>query len=155
MPSPNSETTSNALRLRRANSSYFAHSRSLSVLTAERLSSDVPVSSANSASMFRVDSPRASTATAKAFGTSARRGSVARMRERKRWVRSSIWGTLYAIGPSGLFSRPVRSPLRSPGSGAAAARKDAATQRLRGFAVQRVLEDQPRRQAHRLRAPTP
>jgi hypothetical protein len=33
--------------------------------------------------------------------------------------------------------------LRSPGSGAAAARKDAATQRVRGLA--RVLGDQPRR----------
>jgi hypothetical protein len=54
------------------------------------------------------------------------------MRERKRWVRSSIWGTLYAIGPSGLFSRPVRSPLRSPGSGAAGL--VAAPQRVRGFA---------------------
>jgi hypothetical protein len=76
------------------------------------------------------------------------------MRERNGWVRSAICGTLYAIDPSALFSRPVRSPLRQPGSGAAVARKDAATQRLRGFAVQRVLEDQPRRQAHQLRVPT-
>jgi hypothetical protein len=53
-----------------------------------------------------------------------------------------------------LCSRLFRSPLRQPGSGAAAARKDAATQRLRGFAFQRVLEHQPRRQAHQLRAPT-
>jgi hypothetical protein len=65
------------------------------------------------------------------------------MRERNGWVRSAIRGTLYAADPLALFSRPVRSPLGSPGSGAAAARKDAATQRLRGLA--RVLDDQPRR----------
>jgi hypothetical protein len=40
-----------------------------------------------------------------------RHGSVARMRERNGWVRSAICGTLYAIDPLALCSRPVRSPL--------------------------------------------
>jgi hypothetical protein len=111
MLSTSSETTSNALRSRRANSSYFAHSRSLSVLTAERLSSDVPVSSANSASMSRGDSPCADVSTAIACSALVQRGGVARMRERNGWVRSAICGAFYAIGPSALFSRPVRSPL--------------------------------------------
>jgi hypothetical protein len=112
MPSTNSETTSNALRSRRANSSYSAHSRSLSVLTAERLSSDVPASSANSASMSRVESPRASIATANSSSAAVRPRSVSRIGEQNGWARSAICGALYAIGPSALFSRPVWSPLR-------------------------------------------
>jgi hypothetical protein len=112
MPSTNSETTSNALRSRRANSSYSAHSRSRIGLAAERLSSDVPASSANSASMSRVDSPRASIATANSSSALVRPRSVARIGERNGWARSAICGALHSIDPSGPFSRPVRSPLR-------------------------------------------
>jgi hypothetical protein len=66
------------------------------------------------------------------------------MRERNGWVRSAICGARYAIGLSALFGRPVWSPLQSLSSDAAA-RKDAATELVRSFAFQRVLEDMPRR----------
>jgi hypothetical protein len=119
MPSTNSKTTSNALLSRPANSSYSARSRSRIVLTAERLSSDVPVPSANSASMSRVESPRASIATANSSSALVRPRSVSRIGGRNGWARPAICGALYSIVPSALFNRPVRSPLRQPASGAA------------------------------------
>jgi hypothetical protein len=74
------------------------------------------------------------------------------MRQRNHSARSAICGALYAISPSALFGRPVWSPLQSLSSDAAAARKDAATELVRSFAFQRVLDDQPCRQAHQPRA---
>jgi hypothetical protein len=77
-------------------------------LTAVRLSSERPLSSANSASMSRVDRPRAYISTAKLSSSSLRPRTTSRSRERNGSGRSAICGALYSIAPSALFSRPVR-----------------------------------------------
>jgi hypothetical protein len=63
-------------------------------LTAVRLSSDLPVSSANSASMSRTESPRAYISTAMASKASVRPPTISRMRERNGSTRSAICGVL-------------------------------------------------------------
>jgi len=77
-------------------------------LTAVRLSRLRPSTSANTASMSRVDSPRAYISTAKASSSSVRSRTVSRMRERYGSRRSAICGALYSMEPSALFSRPGR-----------------------------------------------
>src|SRR5262245_6954742 len=68
-------------RSRLANASYSAHSRSVTSLTAVRESKERPSSSANSASMSRVDSPRAYISTASASNSSVRPRMISRSLE--------------------------------------------------------------------------
>jgi hypothetical protein len=77
-------------------------------LTAVRLNSDWPRSSANSASISRVDSPRAYISTASASSSSLRPRIISRSLERNGTARSEICGAAYSIMPSAVFSRPVR-----------------------------------------------
>jgi hypothetical protein len=77
-------------------------------LTAVRLNRLLPAASANSASMSRVDSPRAYIATASASNDSVRPPTISRMRERNGSARSAICGAPYSIGPAALASRPMR-----------------------------------------------
>src|SRR6266545_7961112 len=63
------------------NASYSAHSRSVISLTAVRFNSDRPRSSANSASISRVDSPRAYISTASASSSSVRPRMISRSLE--------------------------------------------------------------------------
>jgi hypothetical protein len=81
-------------------------------LTALRLNSDLPVSSANTASISRVDKPRAYISTASASSSSVRPPRIARIFERNGSARSAICGALYSTAPSAVFSRPVRYPFR-------------------------------------------
>jgi hypothetical protein len=99
---------SNSARSRVAKASYSAHSRSVISLTAVRLSSERPCSSANTASTSRVERPRAYISTASASSSSLRPRTTSRTRERNGSARSAICGALYSIAPSALFRRPVR-----------------------------------------------
>ena len=57
-------------------------------------------------------SPRANSSTAKSSSASVRPCEPSRSAERKGASRSATCGAAYAIGPSAVFSRPVRSPYR-------------------------------------------
>jgi len=100
--------TSNSVRSRLANASYSAHSRSVISLTALRLSRLRPSVSVNTASMSRVESPRAYISTARLSSSSVRPRTASRMRERNGALRSAICGALYSIAPSALVTRPGR-----------------------------------------------
>jgi hypothetical protein len=69
-------------------------------LTAVRLSRLLPAPSANSASMSRVDSPRAYISTASASSSAVRPRTIRRIAERNGSARSATCGALYSIAPS-------------------------------------------------------
>ena len=81
-------------------------------LTAARLSSCRPSRSVNTSARSRVLSPRANSSTARSSSASVRPCKPARSAERNGSSRSATWGAAYAIGPSAVFSRPVRYPFR-------------------------------------------
>src|SRR4030095_13299217 len=92
-PSANSKAIENSLRPRPAKASSSCHSRSVTWLTAVRLSTLAPLASRNAASMSRVLSPRANISTAKRSSSAVRPARLARTRETNGAARSATCGT--------------------------------------------------------------
>ena len=91
-----------------ANASYSAHRRSVSSLTAVPGNSDCPSSSANTASIGRVDRPRANISVASSSSISLRQPITSRIRDRYGSPKSDTCGTPKGMAPSADFSRAVR-----------------------------------------------
>src|SRR4029450_2311799 len=101
----------NSLRSRPAKASYSCHSRSVTWLTAVRLSTLAPLASRKAASMSRVLSPRAYISTASCSSSAVRPARPARTRATKVSARSATCGTPYSIAPSAVRRRLRRHPL--------------------------------------------
>src|SRR5206468_7364779 len=100
--------------VRPAKASYSCHSRSVTWLTAVRLSTLAPLASRKAASMSRVLSPRAYISTASCSSSAVRPARPVRTRETKVSARLATCGTPYSIAPSAVRSRLRRYPLRYP-----------------------------------------
>jgi len=131
--------------------SYLAHSRSVISLTAARDSSLRPVSSANASSMPRVDRPRAQSSTA------SRSSSRVRPERRRRPRRKGL-GRVANLRRR-IFDRPVRRlhlarPIAVAAAGlpALAALAALAPQDVGDLAFERLLDNQPQRQADQVAA---
>src|SRR5206468_5957833 len=85
--------------VRPAKASYSCQSRSVTWLTAVRLSTLAPLASRNAASMSRVLSPRANISTAKRSSSAVRPARPARKRDANGSARSATCGTPYSMGP--------------------------------------------------------
>src|SRR6266581_812057 len=121
----------NSLRSRPAKASYSCHSRSVTWLTAVRLSTLAPLASRKAASMSRVLSPRAYISTASCSSSAVRPARPVRTRETKVSPRSATCGTPYSIAPSAVRTR--RRPVLVV----------AAAHRLGDLGLQRLLDDLP------------
>jgi len=86
----------------------FVLLRSVTWLTAVRLSTLAPLASRNAASMSRVLSPRAYISMASCSSSAVRPAKPARTRDTNGSARSATCGTPYSMGPSAVRSRARR-----------------------------------------------
>src|SRR5438093_3785267 len=133
----------NSLRSRPAKASYSRHSRSVTWLTAVRLSTLAPLASRKAASMSRVLSPRAYISTASCSSSAVRPARPVRTRETKVSARSATCGTPYSIAPSAVRSRAPPIAVAIPRPRRRSVLVVAAAHRLGDLGLQRLLDDLP------------
>src|SRR4030095_11731314 len=113
-PSTNRYATANSLRSRVAEAWSSCHRRSVTCLTADRLSVVAPVASRKAASMSRVLNPRANISTARRSSSAVRPASPARTRDTNGSGRSATPGTPHSLPPPPAGRRPRPTRLRGP-----------------------------------------